>query len=83
MQHEPVGDVDGDGKEAELAHGHYIDEIPDDGQGEDVRERREEDFQTASTESETYTLGYRVVERDGKDRFRLEDVSASRLLLRE
>lgn len=69
VQHEPVGDVDSNGKEAELAHGHHVDEVPDDGEGENVGERSEENLGAAPTESEADTFRYRVMERDGKDRF--------------
>jgi hypothetical protein len=71
VQHEPVGDVDGYYEKAEFANWHDVDQVPNDGQSEDIGQGREQDLETTPTESKAYTFRYGVMERDCKYSFGL------------
>jgi hypothetical protein len=73
MQHEPIGDVDSDGEQAKFSNGHDIDKEPDNGERQDIRQRGEQDLETASAQTETDTFGYRIVKGDRKYSFRLTE----------
>jgi hypothetical protein len=71
VQHEPVGDIDGDHEKAEFADWHDVDQVPNDGQSENIGQGREQDFKTTPTKSKAYTFGYGVMEWNCKHSFRL------------
>lgn len=49
MQHEPIGNVNGNRKQAEFSNGYDIDKVPDEGEGKDVGEGGVQDFHSAPT----------------------------------
>jgi len=71
MQHEPIGYIDSNRKQAEFANGSDIDKEPYDPQSKNVGEGCEQDLESTSTEADPDSFRYRIMEWYRKNSFRL------------
>lgn len=71
MQHEPIGYIDSNRKQAEFANGSDIDKEPYDPQCQNVGEGCEQDLESTSTEADPNSFRYRIMKRYRKNSFSL------------